>query len=112
MNVCVIVPAAGQSSRFGESDKLTQDLGGRPVLVRTVELFTKVDVVRSIIVVGPPEGTEAYETFRDRFGPTLGFHGAIVVGGGAIDRWESVQKGLAHVPDDATHVASSGRAEG
>ena len=55
MNVCVIIPAAGRSERFGETDKLAQDLGGRPVLVRCVEIFTKHDAVSSIIVAGPPD---------------------------------------------------------
>jgi 2-C-methyl-D-erythritol 4-phosphate cytidylyltransferase len=102
MNVCVIIPAAGRSTRFGESDKLAQDLGGRSVLLRTVEAFTKCDQVRSIIVAGPPD---AFEDFRNRYGPTLGFHGASVVEGGRNHRWETVRNALQAVPDDATHVA-------
>lgn len=105
MNLCVIVAAGGRSERFGDSDKLAQDLGGRPVLVRTVEAFAKLDAVRSIVVAGPPEGSEAHGVFRDRFGPVLGFHGATIVGGGATARWETVRNALAAVPDDATHVA-------
>jgi 2-C-methyl-D-erythritol 4-phosphate cytidylyltransferase len=102
MKVCVIIPAAGRSSRFGSSDKLAQDLGGRALLIRTVEVFTKREEVSSIIVAGPPDG---FEDFRNRYGATLGFHGAKVVEGGRIDRWETVQKALEHVPEDATHVA-------
>ena len=102
MNVCVIIPAAGRSTRYGETDKLAQDLGGRSVLLRTVELFTKRDEVKSIIVAGPPH---ELEEFRGKYGPTLGFHGARIVAGGANHRWETVQNALAAVPDDATHVA-------
>lgn len=108
MNVCVIVPAAGRSERFGASDKLGQDLGGRPMLIRTVEIFAKRDEVRSIIVAGPAstdDDPDAYATFRDRYAATLSFHGARVVEGGRIDRWESVRNALAEAPDDATHVA-------
>lgn len=105
MNVSVIIPAAGRSDRYGPRDKLAEDLGGRPLLVRTVELFTKRDEVRSILVAGPPEGTPAFDDFRDRYAPTLGFHGAQVVPGGAAARWETVRLALAAVPDDATHVA-------
>jgi 2-C-methyl-D-erythritol 4-phosphate cytidylyltransferase len=104
MNVCVIIPAAGKSSRFGEADKLAQDLGGRTVIVRTVEIFAKRDEVRSIIVAGPA-GTDEYNEFRDRYGPTLGFHGARLVEGGRDHRWETVRNALAAVPDDATHIA-------
>ena len=52
MNITVILPAAGMSSRFG-SDKLSSDLGGRPLLVRTVEAFTRRSEVQQIIVAGP-----------------------------------------------------------
>lgn len=104
MNVCVIIPAAGSSTRFGAVDKLSQDLGGRPLLIRSVEPFTRHDLVRSIIVAGPPD-EEAFAVFKDRFGPTLGFHGATLVPGGQTARWETVLRALEHVPEDTTHVA-------
>ncbi|MSR41093.1 MAG: 2-C-methyl-D-erythritol 4-phosphate cytidylyltransferase [Phycisphaerales bacterium] len=102
MRVGVIIPAAGRSSRFGAQDKLAQDLGGRPVLLRTVELFTKRDDVFAIIVAGPADDIDA---FKERYGPALSFHGAKVVAGGSIDRWESVRNALALMPDDLTHIA-------
>lgn len=102
MKVCVIIPAAGQSTRFGSGDKLAQDLGGRALLLRTVELFTKREEVGSIIVAGPPD---SLDEFRHKFGATLGFHGASVVAGGRSERWETVKNALAAVPDDCTHVA-------
>jgi 2-C-methyl-D-erythritol 4-phosphate cytidylyltransferase len=105
MNVCVIIPAAGRSRRFGESDKLAQDLGGRALLIRTVELFAKRDEVRSIIVAGPPEPVDEFEAFKGRYGPTLGFHGATIVAGGRTERWETVRNALAATPDDASHIA-------
>jgi len=105
MNVCVIIPAAGRSRRFGQSDKLGQDLGGRAMLIRTVELFAKREEVKSIIVAGPPDPPEEYQAFREKYGATLGFHGATVVEGGRVDRWETVKSALARVPDDATHIA-------
>ena len=102
MNICVIIPAAGRSLRFGGADKLAQDLGGRSVLLRTVEAFTKREEVRSIIVGGPPDD---FEEFRNKYGPTLGFHGARIIAGGANHRWETVRNALAAAPDDATHIA-------
>jgi 2-C-methyl-D-erythritol 4-phosphate cytidylyltransferase len=107
MNVSVIIPAAGASERFGPTSKLDQDLGGRPLLLRTVELFAKRSEVHSIVVVGPAATAaepERFEAFRERFAPTLGFHGATVVEGGAT-RTDSVRNGLAAVPSDATHIA-------
>lgn len=102
MNLCVIIPAAGRSERFGREDKLSHDLGGRPVLLRTVECFARREEVTSILVAGPPDDLE---TFKDRFGAALGFHGASLVAGGRADRWETVRLALEHVPADATHVA-------
>ena len=102
MRVGVIIPAAGQSRRFGDLDKLAQDLGGRAVLLRTVELFTKRDDVVAIVIAGPPDDLE---TFKTRYGPALSFHGAKIVAGGRVDRWESVRNALAALPDDLTHIA-------
>jgi 2-C-methyl-D-erythritol 4-phosphate cytidylyltransferase len=106
MNVCVIITAAGRSKRYGESDKLAQDLGGRSVLLRSVEAFTKRDEVRSIVVAGPADAAD-FEDFSNRYGPALGFHGARLVKGGAEHRWETVRNALNSdaVPADATHVA-------
>ena len=103
MNVALLLPAAGHSHRFGQDDKLAQDLDGRPVLLRAIEPFTRRKEVSSIIVAGPPG--DAFPLFRDRFGPTLGFHGVTLVEGGTIDRWETVRRALDAVPDDATHIA-------
>ncbi len=102
MNVCVVVAAAGRSERFGGSDKLAADLGGRPLLIRVVETFTKRDEVSSVVVAGPPDGLE---DFKAKYGATLGFLGATIVAGGRVDRWETVKNALAAVPDEATHVA-------
>lgn len=101
LRIGVVIPAAGSSRRYG-MDKLGQDLGGRAMLLRTVELFTKRDEVRSIVVAGPPDDLD---DFRDRFGAQLGFHGVRIVPGGRVERWETVKNALDSVPDDTTHVA-------
>jgi 2-C-methyl-D-erythritol 4-phosphate cytidylyltransferase len=101
MRVCLLLPAAGSGTRFG-GDKLAQDLGGRSVLLRTVELFTRRDEVASILVAAPPDDLDE---FRLRYGAQLSFHGARIVPGSKRERWETVQLALAAVPDDCTHVA-------
>ena len=102
MKIGVIIPAAGRSTRFGDLDKLSQDLGGRPMLIRTIEAFGKREEFGPIIVAGPPDD---FDAFKERFGPTLGFHGASVVKGGRAERWETVKNALDAVPDDCTHIA-------
>ncbi|HAW95954.1 MAG: 2-C-methyl-D-erythritol 4-phosphate cytidylyltransferase [Phycisphaerae bacterium] len=102
MKLAVIIPAAGNSKRFGHADKLSQDLGGRRLLLRAVEAFVKREETTALIVAAPPEDVPG---FKERFGPQLSFHGATIVEGGRTERWESVRNALSVVPEDITHVA-------
>ena len=102
MRVAVIIPAAGVGHRFGAGDKLATDFGGRPVLLRSIEPFTKREEVDAIIVAGPPD---EMDEFRDRYGTQLGFLGATIVEGGRRERWETVQRALEAIPESCTHVA-------
>jgi len=112
MNVCVIIPAAGFSKRYaagaspleGGRSKLDEDLGGRPVLHRAVELFADIDRVRSTVVAGPHDDA-AFAEFKLRHGDKLAILGVTLCKGGQTHRYETVKAALAHVPDDATHVA-------
>lgn len=114
MNIAVIIPAAGASTRYLESaqtelgaaprSKLEEDLGGRPVLQRTVELFTKIADVTTIIVAGPHEEA-AFAEFKARHGDKLGLLGVKLCRGGRTHRYETVAAALRLVPDSCTHVA-------
>jgi 2-C-methyl-D-erythritol 4-phosphate cytidylyltransferase len=53
-------------------------------------------------VAAPPDDLDG---FKDRYGAQLGFHGATVVPGGTVERWESIRNALSATPEDATHVA-------
>ena len=102
MRIALIITAAGSSTRFGAADKLAQDVGGRSLLLRAIEPFTKRDEVTTTIVAGPPQDMDV---FRDQYGAKLGFLGAQIIPGSTSSRWETVKAALEHVPDDATHVA-------
>lgn len=108
MRMAVIIAAAGAGGRYasagGMRSKLDEDLGGRPVLQRTVELFVKRDEVCAIIVAGPHDD-ETWGEFQTRHQDRLAIHGVTLVKGGVTHRWETVRAGLDHVPEDATHVA-------
>ncbi len=108
MHICVIIPAAGGSSRYTSSgglrSKLDEDLGGRPVLQRTVELFTKRDEVGTIVVAGPANDAE-YTAFVERHGDRLGLLGATLCRGGLETRTQTVRNALAESPAEATHIA-------
>lgn len=115
MNIAVIIPAAGASTRYVESaqaelgagggrSKLDEDLGGRPVLQRTVELFNKHPDVTAIIVAGPHD-PEAFAEFKTRHGDKLGLLGVKLCPGGKTHRYETVAAALRLVPESCTHVA-------
>ncbi|MEM0982889.1 MAG: 2-C-methyl-D-erythritol 4-phosphate cytidylyltransferase [Planctomycetota bacterium] len=119
MNLAIILPAAGSSSRFNENAgplgierrKLDEDLGGRPVLQRTVELFTKLDtlldddVTIGTILVAGPHDDETFSEFSFRHADKLALLGAKLIRGGPTYRYETVAAALEHVPGDATHIA-------
>ena len=106
MELAVIIAAAGASSRYlssgGVRDKLEEDLGGRPVLQRTVELFTKRDEAKWVIVAGPHD---TYDEFIATHGDKLAMLGVRCCKGGKAERYESIQAALALVPAEATHIA-------
>ncbi|MBI1375365.1 MAG: NTP transferase domain-containing protein [Phycisphaera sp.] len=102
LRIAVILPAAGQSKRFGDKPKLEQPLAGRAVLVRSVELFSGRPEVKQIIVAVDPDNVD---TFKFRWGDQLGFFNVKIVAGGRIERWETVKNALDVVDDDITHVA-------
>lgn len=118
MNLAVIIPAAGFSTRYAEAlkaetatdlarSKLDEDLGGRPVLQRTVELFANHDAVQTIIVAGPnaDAAPDAWSEFKNRYADKLGLLGVKLCQGGRTHRYETVKAALALVPNDATHIA-------
>jgi 2-C-methyl-D-erythritol 4-phosphate cytidylyltransferase len=98
----VILPAAGQSSRFRDKEKKPfVNLDGRAVWLRTAEQFvTRHDVVQCVIVVAK----EDQEMFRRRYGANLAFMNVRIADGGA-ERFESVANALSMVPSEAEFIA-------
>lgn len=102
MAVAVIIPAAGQSSRFGGREKKPfVNVGGRAVWQRSAELFWTRDDVSKVYVVISPDDRELFEI---RYRAAMVFANAQVVPGGA-ERFESVANALALIPDGVEFVA-------
>ncbi len=113
MRISVIIPAAGASTRYNNANpdplgstrsKLDEDLGGKTVLQRSIELFNTRDEVAQIIVVGP-HADEAFNAFELRHSDRISLLGATLVRGGETHRYQSVANALAHVDESCTHVA-------
>lgn len=98
----VILPAAGKSSRFRDREKKPfTNLDGRPVWLRTAELFvTRNDVCQCLIVIAP----EDQELFRRRFAPNMAFLNIQIANGGK-ERFESVANALAMLTAEVEFVA-------
>ena len=98
----VILPAAGQSSRFKDKEKKPfAQLDGRAVWLRSAELFVaRSDVCQCLIVVAKAD----QETFRRRYGPNLAFMNVQIADGGA-ERFDSVANALSLVKPEADFVA-------
>jgi len=99
----VILPAAGKSSRFGNSrqKKVFTNLKERAVWIRSAEHFcNRDDVVQTIIVISPDD----LEFFKEKFHPNLAFMSVEIVAGGA-ERADSVANGLQAVKAGADYVA-------
>lgn len=99
----VILAAAGKSTRFqrNKRKKPFVDLKGRPVWLRSAELFVnRDDVVQTLIAVAP----EDIEWFKEKFRPNLAFLDLEIVEGGA-ERADTVQNALTRVRSDAEFVA-------
>ncbi len=98
----VILPAAGQSSRFKDKEKKPfATLDGRAVWLRAAELFvTRDDVCQTIVVVAK----EDQEMFRRRYGPNLIFLEVKIADGGK-ERFESIANALALLKPEADFVA-------
>ncbi len=99
---CVIVPAAGKSERFGGEEKKTfAKLDGRPIFLRTLELFIhREDVCQTILAVAP----EDMDQMKTQFGANLGFMDIQLVEGGAR-RCDTVAAALAAMSPKAEFVA-------
>ena len=99
----VILPAAGQSSRFRDQHykKPFAPMEGRPVWMHVADKFTgRADVVQTILIIAP----EDREQFAEKFGGNAALLGIEVVEGGA-ERYDSVARALERVSGDADFIA-------
>ena len=98
-----IIVAGGHGTRMGsEIPKQFLPVGGRPVLMRTIERFHAYNGDMQIIVVLPKDQQEYWYQLCEEYHFTIPH---ILADGGAT-RFESSRNGLALVPDDADGVVA------
>ena len=97
----IIIVAGGKGLRMGSDiPKQFLPIGGKPVLMRTLERFREYSVDLQIILVLP----EAQQEYWHRLCKEYHFDVEYTLANGGQTRFHSVQNGLAKVPDDAIGV--------
>ena len=105
----IIIVAGGKGLRMGSDiPKQFLPIGGKPVLMRTLERFREYSAELQIILV-LPEAQQAYwRELCKQYNFPLPLEGAeggfYQLANGGQTRFHSVQNGLAKVPDDAQGV--------
>jgi len=92
--VAVIIAAAGKGSRMGsEMPKQFIDIGGQPMLVKTLQAFEDIDEIDDIFIVTGGEFTERCERLIEEY--RIGKVSAVVSGGS--QRQDSVFNALREI---------------
>jgi 2-C-methyl-D-erythritol 4-phosphate cytidylyltransferase len=97
----IIIVAGGKGLRMGSDiPKQFLPIGGKPVLMRTLERFRAYSADLQIILVLP----EAQQDYWHQLCQEYHFDVVYTLANGGQTRFHSVQNGLAKVPDDAIGV--------
>ena len=97
----IIIVAGGKGLRMGSDiPKQFLPIGGKPVLMRTLERFREYSAELQIILVLP----EAQQDYWHQLCQEYHFDVEYTLANGGQTRFHSVQNGLARVPDDAIGV--------
>ena len=101
MDSYAIIVAGGKGLRMGgEVPKQFLPIGGKPVLMHTIEAFRiALEGVRIVLVL-PAEQHDYWKRLCDEYG----FHSPELIAKGGETRFHSVRNGLALLPDDADAV--------
>lgn len=100
MKTIAIIVAGGSGTRFGaQVPKQFLELGGKPILMRTVEAFEKAlaDGEHEIVVTLPADQIGVWQDLCERYGLVVPHR---VVPGGET-RWHSVKNALDSIDDPA-----------
>ena len=97
----IIIVAGGKGLRMGSDiPKQFLPIGGKPVLMRTLERFREYDANLQIILVLPEAQQDYWKDLCEKYD----FKVTYQLANGGQTRFHSVQNGLALVPDDAEGV--------
>ncbi|MBU3853516.1 MAG: 2-C-methyl-D-erythritol 4-phosphate cytidylyltransferase [Candidatus Paraprevotella stercoravium] len=97
MKKYVIIVAGGKGLRMGgEVPKQFLPIGGKPVLMRTVEVFYQTDAETGIVLVLPQEQQSYWKNLCCQYD----FRIPYILADGGCTRFHSVRNGLQVIPDE------------
>ena len=97
MKKYVIIVAGGKGLRMGgEVPKQFLPIGGKPVLMRTVEAFYQTDAETGIVLVLPQEQQSYWKNLCSQYD----FRIPYILADGGCTRFHSVRNGLQVIPDE------------
>lgn len=103
MRAALIIPAAGRGSRFGAKVKKPYaELAGRPIFLRTLDRFSRLEAITCRILVVSQDDLDFVQCNYQKELADLGVDHLVP---GGLHRHDSVAAGLAHVPQDCDLVA-------
>ena len=101
MNYFAILVAGGKGLRMGgDIPKQFLPIGGKPILMRTIEAFRRALEGVKIVLVLPAEQQDYWRKLCEEHG----FHSPELIANGGETRFHSVKNGLALLPDDKDAV--------
>ena len=101
MSAGAVIVAAGASTRMGDAgDKTLADVGGEPLIARTVDAFERCDAVTAIVLVVSERNLDAIAGLRE----DKGWQKTMPPLVGGARRQDSVRAGLQALPTDCDWV--------
>lgn len=101
MNAGAVIVAAGASTRMGDAgDKTLADIGGEPLIARTVDVFERCDAVTAIVLVVSERNLDAITALRD----AKGWARTLPPRVGGARRQDSVRVGIDALPAECDWV--------
>ncbi len=101
MSAGAVIVAAGASTRMGSAgDKTLADVGGDPLIARTVDVFEGCDAIAAVVLVVSERNLDAIAALRD----AKGWQKTMPPLPGGARRQDSVRAGLDALPLDCEWV--------
>lgn len=103
MNRYAIVVAGGKGLRMGgDVPKQFIPVGGRPILMRTLDVFLHYDSQISLVLVLPPSQQPLWRQLCEAYRFEISYQ----VADGGLTRFQSVRNGLALIPDEGESLVA------